>query len=89
MFMPNAFTPNNDGLNDRYYIKTRYINILNYKIYNRWGELLFSSAGKADEWDGSFRGVKCPAGVYVCTVEYENCYDLKPVTERGFITLLE
>lgn len=89
VFMPNAFTPNNDGLNDRYYIKTRYINILNYKIYNRWGELLFSSAGKADEWDGSFRGVKCPAGVYVCTVEYENCYDLKPVTERGFITLLE
>ena len=89
LFIPNAFTPNNDGINDKYRINGQFLNILNYKIYNRWGELVYVSNNKDGEWDGNFRGVKCPAGVYAYIVEFENCVSQRLEFSKGFITLME
>ncbi|MCX7954644.1 MAG: gliding motility-associated C-terminal domain-containing protein [Bacteroidales bacterium] len=62
---PNIFTPNNDGLNDIFYVKTNGYNEFVIEIFNRWGELIYSKVGRRIEWDGySSAGVKMPAGIY-------------------------
>ena len=63
--MPNAFTPNGDGLNDTAYVEGRHIADLSYRIYNRWGELVFESNDINLGWDGRFRGVLQEQEVYV------------------------
>jgi gliding motility-associated-like protein len=67
--LPNAFSPNGDGLNDQF----RWVNVADcpdldqflLRIYNRWGELVFQSDDAAIGWDGTFRGVGAEVGVYV------------------------
>ncbi|MBO0934099.1 gliding motility-associated C-terminal domain-containing protein [Fibrella aquatilis] len=65
LFIPNAFSPNHDGLNDRWEI----INInrspgCEVYVYNRWGELVFQSTGYDSPWDGTYRGEVVAANVY-------------------------
>jgi gliding motility-associated-like protein len=65
IFIPNAFSPNNDGANDVFRVLGGNIFDFNLKIYNRWGELVFES-NKIDEgWDGKYKGKDVTAGVYV------------------------
>jgi gliding motility-associated-like protein len=65
-FMPNAFTPNNDGLNDCFGIKNwGVITELQFLIYNRWGELVFSTSNPKDCWDGNYKGQPSILGNYV------------------------
>jgi gliding motility-associated-like protein len=68
---PTAFTPNGDGINDRFMPLGK--NILSYKlnIYNRWGELVHTSDETQQGWDGTFRGQSVPSGGYYFTIEYE------------------
>lgn len=71
--VPNAFTPNNDGINDKWTIK----NLESYPnctvdIYNRYGELLYSSVGYATEWDGTYKGAPLPAGSYYYIINPKN-----------------
>ncbi len=65
-YMPDAFTPNGDGLNDCIGLKY-WGNILSveYKIYNRWGNLVFSAANGSSCWDGTYSGKAQPSGTYV------------------------
>jgi gliding motility-associated-like protein len=81
LFIPNIFTPDGDGINDHFYISVKNgvksINI--FKIFNRWGELLYSINNPglnvpSDGWDGRYRGSMAPQGVYVffISVELEN-----------------
>ncbi len=64
--MPSAFTPNKDGLNDCFGIKKwGYTSNLQFKIYNRWGILLFSGASASSCWDGTYKGIPQPAGTYI------------------------
>lgn len=72
IFTPNIFTPNNDGINDRFSLYgNRFVaEILNLRIFNRWGVLVYEASNllpDADRsgWDGSFRGKNAPEGVYV------------------------
>lgn len=65
LFIPNVFSPNNDGINDVWEIR----NIQNYSnaeqfIYNRWGQLVFYNKGGTQLWDGTYKGDKAPAGNY-------------------------
>ena len=73
--MPNAFTPNNDGLNDCYGI--RYWGIiqdLEFSIYNRWGERIFFTQTPGQCWNGTYKGVKQDGGVYVYMIKAKtNC----------------
>ncbi|HOZ70212.1 MAG TPA: gliding motility-associated C-terminal domain-containing protein [Chitinophagaceae bacterium] len=67
--MPTAFTPNGDGINDCYGI--RYwgaIQDLDFSIYNRWGELIFHTTSPSICWDGTYKGVKQDAAVFVYVV---------------------
>jgi gliding motility-associated-like protein len=64
--MPNAFTPNNDGKNDRFGLPPSNNNVLiNFSIYNRWGTRVFTSADRHSMWDGTIAGIPQPTGVYV------------------------
>jgi len=66
IYIPNSFTPNGDGLNDIFKIKTiAEFSKFNLYIYDRWGELLFESADKNYGWDGTYKGKPVPIGVYV------------------------
>ncbi len=64
VFVPNAFTPNNDGLNDSLDIKGLFINEYHIRIYDRWGTLVFESHNIKDSWNGSFKGAKPINDVY-------------------------
>lgn len=63
--VPNAFTPNNDGINDIWSIPalTSYSNCL-VQVYSRWGQMVFQSRGYAKPWDGTRGGAQLPVGVY-------------------------
>jgi gliding motility-associated-like protein len=83
VFIPNAFTPDGDGLNDILVVRAKGIqSVVSFKIYTRWGELVFEKKNFAPNvaafgWDGKIRGVPAAPEVYVYTVEvicdnYEN-----------------
>lgn len=65
IFIPNTFTPNGDGINDNWVIKSleNYPNCT-VAIYNRWGEKLYSSIGYPIPWDGTYKGANLPVGTY-------------------------
>ena len=69
VYVPNSFTPgNNDALNQTFYPISREIldgKEFEFKVFSRWGELLFSSAESVQGWDGTFRGKAVPPDVYV------------------------
>lgn len=69
--MPNAFSPNGDGINDIYKAKEGYQSLVEFKaaIYNRWGQKLYEWTDPADGWDGKFNGKDVAQGVYFCHVE--------------------
>ncbi|HEY2721007.1 MAG TPA: gliding motility-associated C-terminal domain-containing protein [Chitinophagaceae bacterium] len=69
--VPNAFTPNNDGLNDFLYPLNAYkATHLEFKVFDRWGRLLFQTNDWTRKWDGTFGGSPQPAGVYVWMLSY-------------------
>lgn len=68
--MPNAFTPNNDGINDCYGIKYwGRILELDFSIYNRWGEIVFHTNNPSECWNGMYNGVPLPSAVFVYTIK--------------------
>ena len=64
-YVPNAFTPNNDGLNDEFLVKGTFIQTYRMKIYDRWGTKIFESNDQYKGWDGKFKGKLCPLGEYL------------------------
>ena len=64
LFVPNAFTPNNDGINDIFMPMGIYIKEYQMQIYNRWGEKLFESDDFHKGWNGKYQEEYCPTGVY-------------------------
>lgn len=69
--MPNAFSPNGDGINDIYKAKEGYQSITSFHayIYNRWGQKLFEWTNPAQGWDGKYNGRDVKEGVYFVLVE--------------------
>lgn len=72
LFIPNAFTPNNDGLNDTFKPVSRCPSMAYYRmqIFNRWGEMLYESDDIGKGWDGRKNGTPCPGDVYVYRIVY-------------------
>ncbi|HRG88843.1 MAG TPA: gliding motility-associated C-terminal domain-containing protein, partial [Chitinophagales bacterium] len=68
--VPDAFTPNNSGVNDVFTIfPLKFADVFQVKIFNRWGELVYDVQGNG-AWDGNYKGKPQPAGVYVVQVNY-------------------
>jgi len=67
-FVPTAFTPNGDGLNDTFFVRGISVENIHVRIYNRWGQLIFETTDLYKGWDGSYKGKACPIGAYSCLV---------------------
>jgi len=86
--VPSAFTPNNDGLNET--IKPSFTGIKkldHFSIYNRWGQLIFSSNDFFKGWNGMLKGIKQPTGVYVWNLKAID-YAGKTYIMTGTFTLI-
>lgn len=68
-YIPNAFTPNDDGTNDLYHPVVSGVDKFLFQIFNRWGELIFETADHYEGWDGTRNGKKSQFGNYVYKVE--------------------
>ncbi|MBL4657458.1 MAG: PKD domain-containing protein, partial [Flavobacteriales bacterium] len=66
--VPRSFSPNGDGQNDLLYARGGPFEILNMKVYNEWGELIFETDDPLEPWDGTKNGFEQPVGVYVWVV---------------------
>lgn len=89
MLIPTAFSPNGDGTNDIFKI-VKYLNIrkLNaFDVYDRWGNLVFSSLDINKGWDGTINGEPANEGVYIWKVQ-ATTYDKETINKSGNITLL-
>ncbi len=71
VYVPEAFTPNNDGQNDRFAIYLAAAVSVNVKLFDRWGSVVYASSTLTEQWDGTFRGTPCPVGNYTWEVTYE------------------
>jgi len=87
IYVPNAFTPNNDGKNDILYVNSSVGYEMVFKIYDKWGELIFESNDISNGWDGRFREKELRAGVYVYFLEL-TCYNHQQFIKKGNITLI-
>lgn len=85
--VPNAFTPNGDGINDQVHVKGFGISKMDWKIYNRWGALVFESTSPDKGWDGYYNGVLQPQEVYTYVLNIIFS-DNKRYQKKGDITLL-
>lgn len=86
----SAFTPNDDGRNDTFEIFTEYITDYDLKIYNRWGEVIFSSTSPDQKWDGNYRGEPYPTMDYAFLLSYKSQYfpERPRVVVRGSVLLI-
>ena len=89
VWMPNVFSPNGDGRNDRLIWKGNVLEAKNYRyrVYNRWGEKVFDTRDFTAEWDGTYDGKQCQTGVYVYKVEFVDNKDEQRQLE-GNVTLI-
>jgi gliding motility-associated-like protein len=86
-FIPNVFSPNDDGLNDVINVHGRCISTFNLQIFNRWGEKVFETSTLENSWDGTFRGKKMDTGVFVYKADGVSI-DGQSFKMKGNITLI-
>lgn len=87
IFVPNAFTPNNDNNNDKVFVRGQNIETMNFMIFDRWGELVFETTDQSIGWDGTFKGEVLDPDVYVYHLTVI-CVDGQENLIKGNITLL-
>jgi gliding motility-associated-like protein len=88
-FIPSAFSPNGDGVNDLFFVKANFVpQNFEMNILNRNGELVFRTREIDSQWDGKIRNQKLPEGVYVCIIKYtDQNGEIK--TKKGQVLLLQ
>ena len=87
VFVPNAFSPNKDGLNDILYVRGDLLEKVEFAVYNRWGEKLFETKDKDIGWDGTYKGELCNPGVYVYYLD-ATCLGGLQYIHKGNVTLI-
>lgn len=88
IFVPTAFTPNGDGLNDAVRPIAVGIRRINYfSIYNRWGQLVFTTTVNKQGWDGKINGKLQDSNVFVWMVSAED-YEGRPIFQKGTVALI-
>jgi gliding motility-associated-like protein len=84
--LPSAFTPNGDGENDVFIIRGGPFDEVNFKVYNNWGQLIFTSTDVNVGWDGTYNGEDAPLGVYTWT--FTVVVNETIITKEGDVTLM-
>lgn len=88
LFIPNAFSPNNDGKHDFFEIKgEQLISNIELNIFDRWGNKVFETTDITQQWDGTYNNKPCHAGVYVYYLTI-TCVNNEIFTKQGNITLI-
>ncbi|HTA27273.1 MAG TPA: gliding motility-associated C-terminal domain-containing protein, partial [Bacteroidia bacterium] len=86
-FVPNVFTPNDNGINDTYLIKVKFMSDYQIDIFNRWGKKVFSSDNPDNPWDGNIDGSPASAGVYYYILR-STCENGESFEKHGFLHLI-
>ncbi len=87
-YLPTAFTPNGDGLNDDiqpYLIGMK--GLKSFSVYDRWGKRIFFTTTYGKSWDGKLNGIPQPSGVYVWMLEFFNANN-QLQKEKGTVTII-
>jgi gliding motility-associated-like protein len=87
VFIPNTFTPNGDGYNDKMYARGHKLAEVYFAIYNRWGEKVFETKDINEGWDGNHKGRPADVGVFGYYVKIK-CVNGKETFKKGNITLI-
>jgi gliding motility-associated-like protein len=85
--IPNAFSPNGDGINDLFSPEAENLKSYSCTIFNRWGNQVFNSDEVSRSWDGKYNGCESPEGVYYYIIE-ANGLDGKQYRQSGFVMLM-
>jgi gliding motility-associated-like protein len=90
LFLPGAFTPNNDGKNDLFFASGTNIHNFQMKIFNRWGQLIYEFKSLGDRWNGMYEDTEVPAGMYIWRAEFDILKEngkFKPELRHGSVLL--
>ncbi len=89
IYIPTAFSPNNDGVNDCFGILSPPV-LSDFKmdIFNRWGEKVFESDSPALCWDGTFKGADAMVDSYIFVIQF-TCYNGKKLSKKGSVTIVK
>lgn len=87
LWIPNAFSPNGDGINDKWEVKTAGLAQVRWLIYDRWGLEIAQGNAFPIAWDGTKEGKPCPEGTYVYLIQATTLSG-QPLTRSGSLTLL-
>jgi gliding motility-associated-like protein len=87
VFIPSAFTPNEDGVNDVFRVRGNNFDQVYLAVYNRWGQRVFESNSLEATWDGTLKGEALPADVYGYYAEIR-CFDGSIFVKKGNCTLI-
>jgi gliding motility-associated-like protein len=79
LYVPNAFTPNGDGINDVFKALGTLVKTFQLLIFDRWGNLIYESESLGRGWDGFYKGEKVMNGVYVWKIYATDFYDLEHI----------
>lgn len=69
MYIPDAFSPNGDGINDTFVIQNGELQIESIQVFNRWGEVVYSNSEYSTPWDGLYMSEKLPNGIYIYKIK--------------------
>ena len=86
-FVPDAFTPNGDGMNDEFLARGIYVDQFLMNIYNRWGEVVYSTNSKTKGWDGTITGEQAATGQYMYRIEVVDLAGLKTVRTGALLLI--
>ena len=89
IYVPSAFSPNNDGVNDCFSIISPP-KLTDYRmiIFDRWNEKIFETNNTTDCWNGRYKGAEAESDSYIYVITF-TCYNGKPLTKQGTVTLLK
>jgi gliding motility-associated-like protein len=87
IFVPNSFSPNGDGSNEKLFVRGNNLYGVRLTVFDRWGEKVFETTDQSQGWDGTYNGKELDPGVftYVVTVNYNN---KESATQSGTVTLI-
>jgi gliding motility-associated-like protein len=91
-WLPNAFSPDNNGNNDIFRPVTQRttLNPYNFQVFNQWGQLIFNTTDPAEGWDGNHKGKPCKSGMYSYVIQYREgkIESSGIITQKGFVSLI-